>query len=168
MRGESGVTAALILLAVAAVVVVAGVSAFLLMQGGGGTGGGSPGQSLPENYFSVNRVYLTDFVDYTGAVSQDSFCIVVEITSGGRFVDEWSAGLDYGGGIGFVDNVVWTDFGGSPDPENHKIVLRETVSKWTFGGGVMHPQRGESVYVKVHLTLGDGSVQEWEGHAEYI
>ena len=155
-------------LGLAAVVLLAAASALVVLSrsrtGGQGTG---PGLGLSPEFFQVDRVYFDDWVDFTGYVSPYDFAVVVEITSGGRGVTAWSVGLDYGNGIGFVDNVIETDFGGNPSPENHKLVLREDAAKWTLPGGT-HPQRGRLYHVKVHLTLTDNSTVEWEGDTGYL
>ncbi|MEM2878801.1 MAG: hypothetical protein QXG10_04600 [Candidatus Hadarchaeales archaeon] len=165
---EHAVSVALIILlsiaiaiGVAMLVVVTGMLAIREGSSGGGASGG-----LPEEHFSVDAVYFENFVDFMGNVSPDTFSLVVEITSGGRWVREWSIGIDYGGGTGFVDNVLQGGLGGHPDPETHKITLREGVSKWYLDGST-HPMPGQSYYVKLTFSLSDDSVFIWDGHAGY-
>ncbi|MEM2205215.1 MAG: hypothetical protein QXF66_02390 [Candidatus Hadarchaeales archaeon] len=147
------------------VVVVVAASSFVVFRSEKEEGGTPPG--FPTEYFSIDRVYFDDWIDFMGNVSPYDFAVVVEITSGGRGVTSWSVGIDYGNGIGFVDNVIETDFGGFPSPENHKIVLKEDMAKWNLPGGE-HPQRGRQYYVKVHLTLSDNSYRSWEGYTGYL
>ncbi|MEM3519860.1 MAG: hypothetical protein QXT22_05555 [Candidatus Hadarchaeales archaeon] len=165
---ENAVSAQLIILlsivvAVGAAILVVGAGMLTLR---GGTSGGGASGGLSENYFSVDAVYFENFVDFMGHVSEDTFGLVVEITSGGRGVREWSIGIDYGDGIGFVDNVVEGGFGGHPNPETHQIKLKEGVSKWYLDGR-MHPIPGQSYYVKLTFSLSDNSVFIWDGYAGY-
>ncbi len=155
------------LAAVVLLVVVAASALAVLSRSRTGGQGTGPGPGLSPEFFQVDRVYFDDWVDFTGWVSPYDFAVVVEITSGGRGVTAWSVGLDYGNGIGFVDNVIETDFGGNPSPENHKLVLREDMAKWTLPDGT-HPKRGRLYHVKVHLTLTDNSTVEWEGNTGYL
>jgi len=149
------------------VVVAASALALFSLSGDEQESGPGPGPGLPPEFFQVDRVYFDDWVDFTGQVSPYDFAVVVEITSGGRGVRAWSVGLDYGNGIGFEDNVIETYFGGNPSPENHKLVLKEDMAKWTLPDGT-HPKRGRLYYVKVHLTLTDNSLVEWEGNTGYL
>ena len=157
------------LVVVALLVVLAASALALFSLSGNREQGGGPGPSsgLSPEFFQVDRVYFDDWVDYMGQVSPYDFAVVVEITSGGRGVKAWSVGLDYGDGIGFEDNVMETSFGGNPSPENHKLVLKEDMAKWTLPDGT-HPKRGSLYHVKVHLTLTDNSYVEWEGDTGYL
>jgi len=61
----------------------------------------------------------------------------------------------------------WRPPSGNPGPENHKLVLKEDMAKWTLPDGT-HPKRGSLYHVKVHLTLTDNSYVEWEGDTGYL
>ncbi len=148
------------------VVVIAASSIAVLRSRGEGQGGQGAPPGLSPDYFSVDRVYFDDWVDFMGNVSPYDFAIVVEITSGGRGVKAWSVDIDKGDGVGLV-KVFEVKFGGLPSPENHKLVLKEDAAKWTLQGGT-HPQRGQQYYVKVHLTLTDNSYRVWEGNTGYL
>jgi hypothetical protein len=159
----------LVVVALLALVAVSALAVFSLSgkgKQGAGQGTGSSSGLSPE-FFQVDRVYFDDWVDFMGHVSPSDFAVVVEITSGGRGVRSWSVGLDYGDEMGFEDNVMETSFGGNPTSENHKLVLREDMAKWTLPSGT-HPQRGRLYHVKVHLTLTDNTLVEWEGDAGYL
>lgn len=156
-----------VVLLVLLVVIAASSLALVLRSGGGEEGGGGAPPGLSPEYFHVDRVYFDDWVDFMGNVSPYDFAVVVEITSGGRGVKAWSVGIDYGDGVGFVDNVIETDFGGFPSPENHKLVLKEDMAKWNLPGET-HPRRGQQYYVKVHLTLSDNSYRVWEENTGYL
>jgi hypothetical protein len=153
------------LVAVALLLVLAASALAVFSLSGNGEQGAGPGPGISTEFFQVDRVYLEDWTDYTGQVSPHDFAVVVEITSGGRGVGPWSVGIDRGDG--FIDNIIEMSMGGAPDPENHKLVLREDIPKVSLPTGT-YPQKGQSCQVKLHLTLTDNTPIEWEGYAEYL